>query len=173
MFDALLLSSGRHIGTSASVVRGNPLVTVLKVEEKHTASDVSEGMQLNVGIFVCLIDLTIVLVRLQNSGQTSAAKRALSIPELLLAVFDEADPKTCAIAASVCHAWYELALDSLWRSLPNPIPLFGTLAPLELNYNDVLAGYSEVPIVFSCRISEVLLQSNSPAPSYEKIGIDS
>lgn len=46
-------------------------------------------------------------------------------------ILDRLSRKELAIAARVCQAWREMALDKLWKDVPSLIPILSLLAPLE------------------------------------------
>ncbi|KAJ3571457.1 hypothetical protein NP233_g3739 [Leucocoprinus birnbaumii] len=57
--------------------------------------------------------------------------RVLGIPELLDTIFRLLDDKSNFSNALVCHAWSEIALDTLWRHVNNLHRLFNLLSPLQ------------------------------------------
>lgn len=68
------------------------------------------------------------------SGASSAS--VFATPELLLSVFRQCDLKTCTVAAQVSGLWHDLAMNEIWTELPDPLPLFRILAPMDIDLTD-------------------------------------
>ncbi|KAG9017581.1 snoRNA-binding rRNA-processing protein utp10 [Tulasnella sp. 427] len=73
-----------------------------------------------------------------DADMPSASQKVLHLPELVIAILQNLTKnKDLYSAALVCHAWCEIALDSLWVTANSLAPLFNTLCPMDYSEEDL------------------------------------
>ncbi|KAH8091795.1 hypothetical protein BXZ70DRAFT_469086 [Cristinia sonorae] len=85
--------------------------------------------------------------RISANGTSFASHKVVQIPEIVELILSFLDKSSNVQNALVCKQWSDIALNLLWRDLPDVCPLFELLCPMKLGYN-----YSEYKHIFTRRL---------------------
>ena len=84
-------------------------------------------------------------------SRTNPHPRALDVPEVVLAIFDQLDPQppvdlsACSRASRVCRAFSEPASKVIWGRLMSLGPLWNALSDGEVQRHSLYPGYCRRP----------------------------